>query len=183
MTAEDRRKLHILTIFSAAAFAGGNLFIGLSMGAYWLSLGPEDYIAAFFTQWLRFLLTIMPLLLMTLYGLIRSAALDKDDPARWRLWRRALAFWIATCLITLVFHMPLNLRLGAATFTAEEAAGSALYGVLSIFGTVTTENAGFTRAIWLLGHIPRVLLAIALSIVAMQAVFQWHEIESKTSLS
>ncbi|MDW4500242.1 hypothetical protein R5H30_19805 [Sulfitobacter sp. D35] len=168
---ETRDRLDMITLLSSSAFAGGNLFIGLSMGAYWLSLEASVFMETFFGQWLRFLFTIMPLLLLTLYGLVRSARLDAGDPALRRLWRRAILCWVATCLITLVLHMPLNLRLGAATFSPEEAAASNLYGLLSLFGSVTPETAGFTRAIWLLGHVPRIALAVALSVFAMQAVF------------
>lgn len=167
-----RDRLDAITLISGAAFAGGNLFIGLSMGTYWLSLDAFVFMETFFGQWLRFLFTIMPLLLSTLYGLVRSAQIDAGDPALSRLWRLAIWCWIATCLITLVLHMPLNLRLGAATFSPEEAAASGFYGILSVFGSVTPQTAGFTRAIWLLGHIPRIALAIALCLFAVQAVFQ-----------
>ena len=146
--AHDRRSsLDAFTLFSTAAFAGGNLFIGLSMGAYWLSLDPTVFMETFFGQWLRFLFTIMPLLLMSLYRLVVSLRRDEGDPVLGKLWRAAIRSWIATCLITLLFHMPLNLRLGAATFTPEEAATSDLYALLSLFGSVTAENASFTRAI------------------------------------
>jgi len=168
-TAETR--LPAFTIISSAAFAGGNLFIGLSMGGYWLSLSPEAFMATFFGQWLFFLLTIMPLFLISIYGLLRSSQTDAKDPHLRAIWRRANLCWIATCLITLLFHMPLNLRLGAATFSPDEAAASGIYGVLSIFGNVTPENAAFTRAIWLIGHVPRILLAIAIPVFAMRAAF------------
>lgn len=164
-------RLAAFTIISSAAFAGGNLFIGLSMGGYWLSLSAEAFKMTFFGQWLFFLLTIMPLFLMTLYGLVRSSRRDADDPHLRAIWRRAIQCWIATFLITLLYHMPLNLRLGAATFSPEEAATSGLYGVLSIFGSVTPENAAFTRAIWLIGHLARIALAIAIPILAIQAAF------------
>ncbi len=113
----------------------------------------------------------MPLLLMSLYGLILSARRDAHDPAIRGLWRLAILCWVATCLITLVFHMPLYLRLGAATFSAEATAGSALHGLLGIFGSVTPESAGCTRTIWLLGHLLRIGLAIAVFYFAARAVF------------
>jgi hypothetical protein len=170
MALDSRAQLDAFTLFSTAAFAGGNLFIGLSMGAYWLSLDPSVFMQTFFGQWLRFLVTIMPLLLMSLYGLVASARRDVDDPALGGLWRIAILCWVATCLITLLFHMPLNLRLGAATFSPAQAATASLYGVLSLFGTVTPENAAFTRTIWLLGHIPRIGLTIAVFYFAALAI-------------
>ncbi|MGB3407722.1 MAG: hypothetical protein WBA67_09530 [Jannaschia sp.] len=170
MATDTRRNLDIFTLFSVGAFAGAHLFIGLSMGTYWLSLDPVVFMETFFGQWLRFLATIMPLLLMSLYFLIRSARRDAADPALARLWRLAIWYLIADCLITALFHMPLNLRLGAATFSPEQAATSALYGVLSLFGSVTPDTASFTRAIWLTGHIPRILLTIACFYFAARAV-------------
>ncbi len=166
-----RLRIHGFTVASSAAFAGANLFIGLSMGGYWLSLDPTEYLSLFFGQWLWFLATVMPLLLMTLYGLIASALLDRDNGALRPVWRRAMTCLVATCLITVAFHMPLNLRLGAATYTPEQAAASGVYPLLALFGAVTPESAGFTRALWLIGHAPRVLLAIAISWFAMQAAF------------
>lgn len=170
MTRDDRYRFDAFVLFAAGAFAGANLFIGLSMGTYWLSLDPVTFTETFFAQWLRFLATIMPLFLMSLYGLVRSARRDGSDPAFALLWRRAIQCWVATCLITATFHMPLNLRLGAATFSPEEAAASSLYSVVSVFGSVTADNAGFTRAIWLLGHLPRMVLAIAVALFATRAV-------------
>lgn len=175
MTKPANDRLIAFTLISSAAFAGGNLFIGLSIGGYWISLSPVDYMAVFFGQWLFFLLTIMPLLLMTLYGLIKSAKYDADTPAIASYWRPAILCLIATCLITILFHMPLNLRLGAATFTPEQAANSALYGVLSIFGRVTPENADFTRTLWLIGHVPRIILAIAIPYLVIGAALKRHD--------
>jgi len=170
MTRPAGDRLLAFTIFSSAAFAGGNLFIDLSMGAYWLSLSPAEFMANFFGQWMFFLLTIMPLVLMTLWGLVRSANRDADDPALSALWRRAIVCFVATLLVTVVIHVPLNLRLGAAAFRpADVAATSDLYNVLSVFGAVTPETADFTRTLWLLAHIPRILLAIAVPYLAMSA--------------
>ncbi len=169
--AARRLRVHGLTVASSAAFAGANLFIGLSMGGYWLSLDPSAYVSLFFGQWLWFLATVMPLLLLTLYGLIASARLDRRDEALRPFWRRAMACLIATCLITVALHMPLNLRLGAATFTPQQAAASGIYPLLAVFGATAPESAAFTRALWLIGHAPRMALAVAVAGFAMQAAF------------
>ena len=105
-------------------FAGGNLFIGLSMGAYWLSLDPLVFMHGFWAQFTTFLYTIMPLFLLTLVGLVLSARLDWDQPQTQTLWLFAIALYVATSLITLGFHMPENLRLHDALYTAEQAASA-----------------------------------------------------------
>ena len=146
-----RRRINSLTIVASAAFAGGNLFIGLSIGAYWLSQDPLEFMHGFWAQFTTFLYTIMPLFMLTLGGLVLSAKLDWKAPRLRRLWLIALGLYIATTLVTAGIHMPENLRLRAATYTAEEAASARLY--------------------WLLWHIPRMVFTVAIPALAMRAVF------------
>jgi len=40
-----RSRVNALAVITSAAFFGANLFIGLSMGVYWLSLPPADFVA------------------------------------------------------------------------------------------------------------------------------------------
>lgn len=147
-----RRSVNALAIVASAAFAGGNLFIGLSMGSYWMSLDPIVFMQGFWPQFTAFLYTIMPLFLLTLVGLVLSARLDWKEPRLKRLWLIAIGLYVAIALITLGFHMPENLRLRDALYTYEEAAAA--------------------RSYWLLGHIPRVILAFGIPLVALRAVFE-----------
>ncbi len=151
-TESYRRRVNALAIVASAAFAGGNLFIGLSMGAYWMSLDPLVFMHGFWPQFTRFLNTIMPLFVLTLVGLILSARLDWHQPELKRLWRIAIALYVVTSLITLGFHMPENLRLRDALYTPEQASAARLY--------------------WLIGHVPRVLLSIGIPLIALRAVFE-----------
>lgn len=147
-----RRRVNSVAIVASAAFAGGNLFIGLSMGAYWLSRDPLDFMHGFWAQFTSFLYTIMPLFLMTLVGLILSARLDWDRPKLRRLWLIAIGLYVVVSLITLGFHMPENLRLREAVYTTEQAAAA--------------------RLRWLIGHIPRVVLSFGIPLLAIRAVFE-----------
>ncbi|MCH9710284.1 MAG: hypothetical protein K0U69_12355 [Actinomycetia bacterium] len=147
-----RRYVNALAIVASAAFAGGNLFIGLSMGSYWMRLDPLVFMQGFWPQFTTFLYTIMPLFLLTLAGLVLSARLDWEEPRLKRLWLFAIGLYVATALITLGFHMPENLRLRDAIYTYQEAAAA--------------------RSYWLLGHIPRVILAFGIPLVALRAVFE-----------
>ena len=147
-----RRRVYTLTVISAAAFAGANLFIGLSIGAIWLSMEPLAFMNGFWSQFTRFTYTIMPLFTLTLIGLILSARVDWGDrPAR-RLWLIALGLYALTSAITMLYHLPLNLTLRAAEFNAEQAAAA--------------------RTGWLLWNIPRVILAFAIPVLAMRAIFE-----------
>jgi hypothetical protein len=154
MTTADsyRRRVNALAIVASGAFAGGNLFIGLSMGAYWLSLDPLVYMHGFWAQFTTFLYTIMPLFLLTLVGLVLSARLDWDQPRLKRLWLIAIGLYIATSLITLGYHMPENLRLHDALFSADQAASARIY--------------------WLVGHIPRIIFSFGIPLLALHAVLE-----------
>lgn len=164
-----RARVNALAVITSAAFFGANLFIGLSMGVYWLSLPPAEYVAQFFPQFSNFLYTIMPLFLGMMVGLILSARRDWHLPTARRNWVIALWLYLALSLITVLFHMPLNVRLAAAI---GSPVGDALdfYKSIALVGPVTDENAATIRRLWLLGHIPRVLITIAIPVYALRAI-------------
>ncbi|MBM1219741.1 hypothetical protein JQU17_05995 [Ponticoccus sp. SC2-23] len=83
-----RHRVTALAVTTSAAFFGANAFIGLSMGAFWLTLPAADFVAQFFRPFSNFLYTIMPLFLALLVGLIMSARLDRDLPEARHNWRR-----------------------------------------------------------------------------------------------
>lgn len=68
MTTSYRSRVNALAVIGSAAFGGANLFIGASMGIYWLSLPPADFVSQFFVQFSNFLFRIMPLFLLMLAG-------------------------------------------------------------------------------------------------------------------
>ena len=164
-----RSRVNGLAVITSAAFFGANLFIGLSMGVYWLSLNPPDFVAQFFPQFSNFLFTIMPLFLLMPVGLILSARLDWDSAPARRNWTIALWLYLAVSLITIFFHMPLNVRLAAAI---GSPLGDALdfYKSIALVGPVTEDNASTIRWLWLLGHIPRVLITLAIPVYALRAM-------------
>lgn len=166
-----RNRVNALAIITCGAFGGANLFIGLSMGVYWLSLSPADFAAQFFVQFSNFLYTIMPLFLLMPVGLILSARLDWGVPALRRNWVIALWLYLGVSLITVFFHMPLNVRLAAAV-GAPLADTLSFYTAIALVGPVTDENAGTIRTLWLLGHIPRIIITLALPIYALLAVLK-----------
>ena len=164
-----RARFNALAVITSAAFFGANAFIGLSMGVYWLTLAPTDFVTQFFAQFSNFLFTIMPLFLAMLLGLILSARLDWDVPEARRNWVIALWLYLAVSLITIFYHMPLNVRLAAAIGSPVGDA-LAFYDTIALVGPVTDANAGTTRALWLLGHIPRVLITLAIPVYALRAM-------------
>ena len=170
MTSQSyRSRVNALAVTTSAAFFGANLFIGISMGVYWLTLAPADFVAQFFPQFSNFLYTIMPLFLLMPVGLILSARLDWDVAAAKRNWLITLWLYLAVSLITILFHMPLNVRLAAAV---GSPIGDFLgfYKSIALTGPVAEENSATIRMLWLLGHIPRVLITLAIPIYALRAM-------------
>ncbi|ETX12836.1 hypothetical protein OCH239_15725 [Roseivivax halodurans JCM 10272] len=170
MTPEPyRSRVYALTIITSAGFFGANLFIGASMGVYWLSLPPADFVAQFFPQFSNFLYTIMPLFLAMLVGLILSARLDWTVASARRNWVIALWLYLGLSSITILYHMPLNVRLAAA-IGSPVADVLEFYKAIALVGPVTDENAAAIRTLWLMGHIPRVLITLAIPIYALRAM-------------
>ncbi len=164
-----RARVTALAVVTSAAFFGANLFVGLSMGVYWLGLPPAEFVAQFFPQFSNFLYTIMPLFLLMPVGLILSARLDwQVAPAR-RNWVIALWLYLAVSVITIVFHMPLNVQLAAAIGSPVGDA-LAFYTGIALVGPVTEQNSATLRGLWLLGHIPRVLITLAIPVYVLRAM-------------
>lgn len=145
-----RYRINALALIAASAFGGANMFIGTSMGVYWLSLDPLEFMNNFGPQFQRFLFTIMPLFLLTLVGIVLSARLDWQNPTARQSWIIAIVFYVVLSLITVGFHMPENLRLIAVEYTAEQADAARTY--------------------WLLGHVPRVILGFLIPWYIFKAV-------------
>lgn len=137
-------------LISSSAFAGCNVFIGISMGTHWLRLDPAEYASGFWIQFQTFLLTVMPLFILVLFGLAWSARISLQGSNARRLWLLAIACYAAVSLITITLHLPINLRFQNPQFTIEE--------------TITARN------LWLIGHIPRVLLACAIPALVWTAI-------------
>lgn len=158
-----RYRVNALTMITASAFAGANLFIGASIGPYWLSLDPLEFVAGFASQFQAFLVTVMPLFILTLVGLALSARLDWQERALRRSWLTAIGAYTVISAITMGFHVPENLRLLAADYTSGEA--------------------DLARTYWLLGHIPRVVLAFLIPIYAHKAIMDResaHVVQERT---
>lgn len=147
-----RQIVNALGIVASAAFAGSNLFIGLSIGVLWLSMDPLTWMNGFWVEFTRFSLTIIPLFLLTLVGLVLSVCLDWGESRLKRLWLIAIGLYIATSLITMIYHLPENLRLHDGLYSAAEAEA--------------------IRSLWLWLHVPRVVLAFGIPLVALRAVFE-----------
>lgn len=153
MTPATYRKIvNLVAVVHAAAFAGGGLLILLSYGIRWLGMDPLVWRAGFWDEFLNFAITIIPLNMITLVGLVLSARLDwQDRPVR-RLWMRAIWLYVANTVFTLGYFIPQN--------------------ILLIWDSYSAAEASFIRATWLGLHILRVAIAFAVPIYALLAVMK-----------
>ncbi|MEM8500522.1 MAG: hypothetical protein AAF542_21075 [Pseudomonadota bacterium] len=165
----NRKSVNSIAVLSATAFAGCNLFIGLSMGIYWLSLSPSIFYHEFWPQFLHFVLTIIPLFLIMPVALVLSARIDWHKPDLRRIWLITLFFYVVVTAITSIIHLPLNLQMGAATYSSDAAARNEWYWLINIFGQADMLDASSNRSYWLLWHVPRIALTLLIAYFALKA--------------
>ncbi len=150
-----RKTVNAIAILASAAFAGGGTLILLSYGIRWLGTDPLVWRAGFWAEFLNFAITIIPLNMITLVGLVLSLRLDwRDQPVR-RLWIIALGLYAANTVFTLGYFIPQNILLISDNYTADEASS--------------------VRATWLGLHVLRVIIAAAVPVYAFLAVMRRTE--------
>ncbi|MGR3269820.1 hypothetical protein DU478_05800 [Thalassococcus profundi] len=156
MTPDTYRKtVNVVAVISSAAFAGGGLLILVSYGIRWLGTDPLICRAGFWDEFLNFALTIIPLNLITLVGLVLSVRLDwQNRPVR-RLWMWAVWLYVANTLFTLGYFIPQN--------------------ILLIWDIYTASEASSVRATWLGLHVVRVAIALAVPVLALLAILKHSE--------
>ncbi|HAW48298.1 MAG TPA: hypothetical protein DCX34_13860 [Roseovarius sp.] len=161
MTPDTYRKtVNITAIIASAAFAGGGLLILLSYGIRWLGTNPLVWRAAFWDEFLNFAITIIPLNMITLVGLVLSVWLDWQDRPIRRIWMIAIGLYVANTVFTLGYFIPQNIFLISDGYTAEQAS--------------------VVRATWLSLHVLRVGIATAVPAYAILAVISRAETGSAT---
>ncbi|MCB5199931.1 hypothetical protein LGQ03_11845 [Loktanella sp. TSTF-M6] len=151
-----RKTVNIVAIVASAAFAGGGLLILLSYGIRWLATDPLVWRAGFWDEFLNFAITIIPLNMITLVGLVLSVRLDWQDRPTRRVWMVAIWLYAANTLFTLGYFIPQNILLIRDSYTADAASQ--------------------VRATWLVLHILRVIIAFALPVMACLAAIRRAEV-------
>jgi hypothetical protein len=150
-----RKTVNAIAIVASAAFAGGGLLILVSYGVRWLGTDPLVWRAGFWDEFLNFALTIIPVNVITLVGLVLSVRLDwQNRPVR-RLWMWAAWLYLANTLFTLGYFIPQNVLLIWDNFSAAEASN--------------------VRATWLGLHVIRVAIALAVPVFAVLAAIKHFE--------
>lgn len=143
---------NILAVCGSGAFAGALLTIGLTLGQYWRSLPPDEFLDWFSKNSTFVMRTIPFVLLPTLVGLVGSVWLSWPDRDQRLLWGSALACVILLLVVTAAGNGPLN-----SQFASKSVATAEVPGMLSK---------------WMMFHAVRIALCSIASALAAIAMLQ-----------
>ncbi len=140
----------IIAICGIATFTGVMLNIGLTLGAYWKSLPPADFL-----EWFRlnshFIARTIPLVTVpTLIAVIATIWLNWDQQTVRYLWLFSLLFLMGIAAITFSWHLPTN-----AIFISEQ---------------IPVEEVPAKLNLWLQLHTIRISCGFAASILGLLAI-------------
>lgn len=109
---------HAVAVSTASAYAGVMLVIGVSLGSRWLTLAPQAYAIEFEALFPRLVpaigLTLLPALVAGVSAL-RSAPIGSAARTAWGRFLAGLGLSIA---ITVLYHVPANLRVWSGALDA-----------------------------------------------------------------
>lgn len=98
---------NILAICGAAGFSGVMLCIGVTLGGYWQSLQPQDFLEWFAVND-RFLMTVITLIAPpTIIGVVGSLWISWNSPD-FRLWALSTLCIAIVMVMTAVYYLPAN---------------------------------------------------------------------------
>ncbi|WP_127114752.1 anthrone oxygenase family protein [Shimia sediminis] len=138
-----------VTIVASGMFAGVMLFIGITLGGFYQSLPPQQFLNWFATN-NGFIQDTIPLVSMpALLGTILCTVLFWRRPAR-KWWVATLSCWLGVAVLTFGFFVPTN-----SAFAA---------------GNMPIADAPETLALWLQIHWIRFVLGMVATAFAYMAV-------------
>ena len=116
-------------VITTAAYLGLAIAIGVSFGVYWPAMEPEAFMLDFEVKFPLLLpgagVTIFPALILTLVLFLRS---PKGGAAR-KSWQVAFFAMLLINVITLVYHIPVNLNFMDQSYSAAQASGKLAWWV------------------------------------------------------
>ncbi|MEM8862859.1 MAG: anthrone oxygenase family protein, partial [Chloroflexota bacterium] len=101
---------NMLAAVGSGMYAGVMLCIGLGLGRYWLRLEPQDFVEWFTPNFWFLLPTVMASAPFALGGAIWSLSLARGTDTI-NLWWTVLALILLTFVVTLAYHLPINIQL------------------------------------------------------------------------
>jgi len=134
----------------SVGFTAVMMTIGMGLGRQWVQIDSLEWA----DTWLATFLFLLPCIAVTLtpaaiavFLALRNAPQGSKER---RYWQIAAAGLAVSVLITLVYHLPVNIRVWTGDFTADEA--------------TTQLNQ------WLLLHAVRTLVALAAVVASFRAI-------------
>lgn len=115
-----RLLLNILAISGSAMFAGVMLTIAVTLGGYWKSLPPSDFLD-WFSQNGEFIMRTIPLVVApTLIGLAGSLWLGWSESEARALWIGAIMCIATVLILTAAWFLPTNAQFAAKLIPLDE---------------------------------------------------------------
>lgn len=111
---------NILAVSGSAMFAGAMLVIGVTLGGYWKSLPPSDFLDWFALN-NRFIMQAIPLVVIpALLGLIGSLWLGWSQAKMRALWIGALLCIAVVLALTIAWFVPTNAQFAAKSIAVDQ---------------------------------------------------------------
>ena len=146
-----------LAVVGSGMFTGVMLTIGLGLGPFWLGLEPQAFAVWFEANFILLLPNVSITLLPAFVGVGWLLRQDWGTPRLRRGWLIALAGIGGATLITLVYHLPTNIRLWGLDQTDAQVASELRW--------------------WLALHVPRILAGLVGTVAAL-----WTSLASARAL-
>jgi len=142
--------INVVAVCGTAIFTGVLLNIGITLGSYWKSLPPAEFLD-WFERNSHFVSRAIPFALVpTVLGLAGSLWAGWADGPQRMLWGSALACMVVLLAITAIFNGPLNSQFASKTMASD--------GVPAALDT------------WLIAHTARITLGIVASVLGAVAI-------------
>ena len=106
---------NILAVCAAAGFAGVMLSIGVTLGGFWRTLPPAEFLS-WFETYNGYVAKAVPIIVLpALIGIVGSLIAGWNTEARiW--WILSLTFFIAVLILTAVYFVPSNTAFASGSF-------------------------------------------------------------------
>ena len=145
-----RLVFNMLAVCGTGVFAGALLFIGVTLGAYWKSLSPVEFLD-WFSRNSHFIARSLPICLAaSIVGLAGSLWADWQSEQLKYIWGAALLCMAALLIITSLYNGPMNRQFASRSISPEQ-----VHAALQV---------------WLTAHTVRIVLSLAASAITAFAI-------------
>lgn len=112
----------IIAICGAGIFTGAMLTIGLTLGAFWKSIPPADFLDWFSANEFLIVRSIAVAAVPTAAGVLGSLWFGPGSARLW--WGLAVVALLLLGAITAIFHLPINAAFAARSVPLDQVAAT-----------------------------------------------------------